>query len=99
MVAAAGTTTLSGLYLLEVTAPSQAGGTTVGHRSIVCFSDAILTQKRSSETITLRAARMSDATPLAGAKVRLVNRQNFKLADGVTNADGIVTFRLRAGEV
>jgi alpha-2-macroglobulin len=93
---AAGTPPPSGLYLLEVTAPSKTGGTTVGHRSIICFSDAILTQKRGAETITLRAARMSDATPLAGAKVRLVNRQNFNLADGVTNAEGIVTFPISA---
>ncbi len=93
---AAGAPPLAGLYLLEVTAPSKTGGTTVGHRSIVCFSDAILTQKRGTETITLRAARMSDATPLAGAKVRLVNRQNFNLADGVTNAEGIVTFPVSA---
>ena len=93
---AAGAPPLSGLYLLEVTAPSKTGGTAVGHRSIVCFSDAILTQKRGPETITLRVARMSDATPLAGAKVRLVNRQNFNLADGVTNTAGIVTFPVSA---
>ena len=88
----AGVAPLAGLYLLEVTAPSQPAGVTVGHRSIVCFSDAILTQKRSGDTITLRAARMSDAAPLADAKVRLVNRQNFQLANGVTNAEGIVSF-------
>ena len=89
---AAGAALLGGLYLLEVTAPSNPAGVTVGHRSIVNFSDAILTQKRSGDTITLRAARMSDATPLAGAKVRFVNRQNFNLANGVTDAEGLVSF-------
>lgn len=83
---------LAGLYLIEVTAASNPVGSTVGHRSMVCFSDVILTQKRSGDIITLRAAKMSDAMPLAGAKVRLVNRQNFQLANGVTDAGGIVRF-------
>ena len=89
---APGSAPLGGLYLLEVTAPSNPAGVTVGHRSMVCFSDAILTQKRSGDAITLRAARMSDGLPLAGAKVRLVNRQNFQLANGVTDTGGIVSF-------
>ncbi len=91
---AAGGKPLAGFYLLEVTGPLRDGDgkRLAGHRSIVCFSDAILTQKRSAESIVLRAARMSDGLPIPNAAVRLVNRNHFLLASGTTDAGGLVTF-------
>ncbi len=90
----AGGKALGGFYLLEVTGPLRDGDgkRSVGHRSIVCFSDAILTQKRSADAITLRAARMQDGLPIPNASVRLVNRNHFLLASGTTDSGGIVTF-------
>lgn len=89
---------LGGFYLLEVTGPLRGAESTrvAGHRSIVCFSDAILTQKRSAEKIILRATRMRDGTPIADAKVRLVNRNHFLLATATTDGSGLATFAASA---
>lgn len=89
---------LGGFYLLEVSGPLRGADNArlAGHRSIVCFSDAILTQKRSADTITLRASRMSDGAPLPDARIRLVNRNHFLLASATTNGAGQATFPLSA---
>lgn len=89
---------LGGFYLLEVTGPLRGADAAklAGHRSIVCFSDAILTQKRTGDKIILRATRMRDGTPIADAKIKLVNRNHFLLASATTDGAGLATFATSA---
>lgn len=82
---------LSGAYLLEISGKT-AGGRIVGNRSIISFSDLILTQKRSGSTVTVRIAKMADDQPLANIPVRVVSQENAGIARAVTDKDGLVSF-------
>ncbi len=82
---------LSGAYLLEVSGKGVEGRT-VGNRSIVCFSDLIITQKRSASTVTLRLAKMSDGQPVAGMPVRALSDENIEVARGLSDKEGMISF-------
>lgn len=82
---------LAGAYLFEASAMLP-NGRMVGNRSIVCANDYLLTQKRTPTTVTLRLAKMSDASSVAGVTVRVVTEQNIELARAVTDRNGIAQF-------
>jgi len=82
---------LAGAYLLEVSGKT-ADGRVVGNRSVVCFSDLILTQKRSATTVTVRATKMSDGSPVADLPVRAVTKENAGVARAVTDKEGVLSF-------
>ncbi len=88
----AGSPPLNGLYVLEAVGPAADGsGRRVGNRCLVSFSDIVLTQKRTPYGNVVRAARMEDGRPVAGARVRLVNAANHRLLEETTNAEGMAT--------
>ncbi len=82
---------LSGPYLLQVTAPGS-DGEIVGNRTIVSFSEYMLTQKVSDRKVYLRVAKMGDISGLANAPVRVVTRENVELATAQTDANGVAVF-------
>jgi uncharacterized protein YfaS (alpha-2-macroglobulin family) len=82
---------LSGPYLIEASS-TLPGGRIAGGRALVCFSDYILTQKRTPSQVFLRVARMSDALPVSGVTVRAVTDQNIELGRAVTDGSGLATF-------
>ena len=82
---------LSGAYLLEVNTPLRSGKL-AGHRAMIFFNDLTVTQKRSPYEVGFKIMRMSDATPVAGAKVRVVRNDNELMTSGETDADGYVKF-------
>ena len=84
---------LSGPYLLEVYGYGE-DGHFVGNHAIVCFSDAMMTQKRSATRMTVRLSRMSDGIPLPDAAVRVFTPENFDLAQTTTDKDGLASFSL-----
>ncbi len=84
-------TPLHGPFLLEVFGFGD-DGKFVGNHVIVCFSDILMTQKRSGSTVTLRLARMSDGAPVANASVRAITKENYELAHATSNADGLAFF-------
>ncbi len=84
-------TPLSGPYLLEVCGYG-ADGRFVGNRTVVCFSEIMMTQKRSRDTVTLRLAKMSDGSPVANAPVRAVSADNYFLAQAESNNEGLAFF-------
>jgi len=86
---------ISGAYLLEATATLQ-DGRVVGNRSVVCVSDAMLTQKRTSTAVIMRVTKMSDAQPLSGTIVRAVTSDNIELGRATTDQNGIATFERNA---
>ncbi len=96
---AAGEPPLSGFFLLEVSGQDATGDGAkphlVGHRSLVVFSDAILTQKRNYGSVTVRVAGMNDGLPRAGVKVRALSESNFEVASEVTDSDGLARFPTR----
>ena len=59
-----------GAYLLEVDGPRWDGKGTVGHRSLVFFSESVITEKRTPDTVFARVAGMADGLPRAGVVVR-----------------------------
>jgi uncharacterized protein YfaS (alpha-2-macroglobulin family) len=83
---------LSGIYLLETRAPGE-GATIVGNRALVFFSEWVLTEKRSAESIMLQVAKMSDGLPApAGIRVRIVDEKSGDIASAVTDKRGIAAF-------
>jgi uncharacterized protein YfaS (alpha-2-macroglobulin family) len=82
---------LSGAYLLEVNTPLRSGKL-AGHRAMIFFNDLAVTQKRTPDDVLFKVIRMSDASPVEGAKVRAVRADNQLLATGKTDAEGIVQF-------
>lgn len=82
---------LSGAYLLEVNTPLRSGKL-AGHRALIFFNDLMITQKSMPDGLLFKVTRMSDASPVAGAKVRAVCSDNELRATAVTDADGIVRF-------
>ena len=82
---------LTGAYLLEVSG-TDAGGRIIGNRSLVCFSDLILTQKRTDSAVAVRVAKMSDGMPVPGLTVHLVTEKNAEIDSAVTGSNGIVSF-------
>jgi len=82
---------LNGAYLLEATA-ADTDGDKHGNRALVCFSEYMLTQKRTDDQITLRVAKMSDGLGAPNLPVRVLTQSNLELARGVTDARGIVVF-------
>ncbi|HWB59783.1 MAG TPA: alpha-2-macroglobulin family protein, partial [Chthoniobacteraceae bacterium] len=87
----AGGKKLSGAYLLEVSG-AGADGRVVGNRTIVSFSDVILTEKRTDSAVTVRVAKMSDGMPAPGITVHVVTRSNKELDRATTDENGIVSF-------
>ncbi len=82
----------SGAYLLEVDGPCWNGKGTVGHRSLVCFSESVITEKRTPDTVFARVAGMADGLPRAGIVVRALSDSNFELARATTDRDGLARF-------
>ena len=81
-----------GAYLLEVDGPRWDGKGTVGHRSLVCFSESVITEKRTPATVFARVAGMADGLPRAGIAVRALSDDNFELARATTDRDGLARF-------
>ncbi len=81
----------SGPYLLEANS-TLPGGRIVGNRSILFVSNYILTQKRTSDSIIVRVAGMSDAQPAAGVVVRAVTAENIELQRVITDGNGVAAF-------
>lgn len=82
---------LTGVYLLEISG-TEADGRVVGNRSLVSFSDLILTQKCTDTAVAVRLARMSDGMPAPGVTVHLVTEKNAEIDKNVTDQNGIVSF-------
>jgi uncharacterized protein YfaS (alpha-2-macroglobulin family) len=82
---------LNGAYLLEVSGTDK-DGKVVGNRSVVCFSDLILTQKHTDSAVAVRVAKMSDGMPVPGVTVHLVTEKNVELDSAVTDRNGLVSF-------
>ena len=82
---------LTGAYLLEVSG-TEADGRVVGNRSLISFSDLILTQKRTDTAVAVRVAKMSDGMPVPGVTVHLVTEQNAEIDSAVSDKNGIVSF-------
>ena len=83
--------------LEAVGAAADGSGRRVGNRCLVSFSDVVLTQKRTPYGAVVRAARMADGRPVAGARVRLVNAANHRLLEETTDAEGMATLIFDAG--
>src|SRR5947209_6773607 len=81
----------AGAYLFEASA-TLPDGRIVGNRSIICVNDYLLTKKRTPTTVTMRLAKMSDASSVAGVTVRAVTEENIELARTVTNKNGMAQF-------
>jgi alpha-2-macroglobulin len=81
----------SGPYLIEVSS-ALAGGRIVGNRSIVFVSNYILSQKRTTDSVVMRIAGMSDAQPVPGIDERAVTAENIELERAKTDANGIAMF-------
>ena len=82
----------SGAYLLEVDGPAWDGKGSVGHRSLVFFSESIITEKRTPDTVLARVAGMADGLPRPGLTVRAVSSSNYEVARATTDADGVARF-------
>jgi uncharacterized protein YfaS (alpha-2-macroglobulin family) len=82
---------LEGPYLIEASS-TLPDGRIAGGRTLVFFSDYIVTQKRSPGKVFVRVAKMEDAMPVAGITIRAVTDQNIELARAVTDDRGIATF-------
>ncbi len=81
-----------GIYLLEMDGPRPDGKGTVGHRSVVFFSESVLTEKRTPDTVVARLAGMADGKPQPGVTIRAVSESNFEVARAVTDRDGVARF-------
>ena len=81
-----------GAYLLEVDGPCWDGKGTVGNRSLVFFSESVITEKRTPDTVLARVAGMADGLPRPGITVRALSASNFELARETTDHDGLVRF-------
>ena len=83
----------AGAYLLEVDGPRADGGRgSVGNRSLVFFSESVVTEKRTPDTVLARVAGMADGLPRAGITVRALSASNFEVARAVTDRDGLARF-------
>ena len=82
---------LAGPYIFEAYAESS-NGAKVANRAIVWFGDLALTQKLGPDSLTVRAAGMGSARPVAGVRVQLLTNELLEIASAVTDASGLVTF-------
>ena len=82
----------AGAYLLEVDGPRWNGKGTVGNRSLVFFSESVITEKRTPDTVLARVAGMADGLPRPGITVRALSASNFELARATTDRDGLARF-------
>ncbi|HEY2343070.1 MAG TPA: MG2 domain-containing protein, partial [Chthoniobacteraceae bacterium] len=82
---------LSGAYLFEASATDH-DGDKQANRTLVCFSEYILTLKRSHDQAVVRLARMNDGLGAPNLTVRAVTGDNVQLAHAVTDASGLATF-------
>ena len=82
----------AGAYLLEVDGPRWNGQGTVGQRSLVFFSESVITEKRTPDSVFTRVAGMADGLPRAGIVVRALSDSNFELARATTDRDGLARF-------
>ena len=81
-----------GAYLLEVDGPCWDGKGIVGNRSLIFFSETVLTEKRAPDTVLARLAGMADGRPRPGVAVRALSQSNFEVARATTDRDGIARF-------
>ncbi len=82
---------LAGPYLLEITG-TGADGRIQGNRAIVFFTENYAVQKRSATTVTLRVAKMADASPVPSAEIIAITNEGIELARGRTGNNGIISF-------
>ncbi len=83
---------LNGAYLLEVAA-TDSDGDKIGNRTLICFSEYMVTEKRTEEQTVVRVARMSDGQGVAKMLVHAATSANLELAKAVTDANGLAVFK------
>lgn len=82
---------LVGPYLLEVSTKLP-DGRIVGNRTIVSFSDLIMTLKRTSTVSIMRITKMADGAPAAQVPVHAIAADGARMAEARTDANGIAEF-------
>lgn len=83
----------AGPYVLEITG-TNSEGKIIGNRTLISFTDVAVLQKEHENILTLRVTKMTDGSPLAGAKIRAVTAQNWYRLGATTNEQGVTTFRI-----
>ncbi len=82
---------LNGAFLLEVSGAGM-DGAHCGNRSLICFSEYMLTQKRTEGQVVLRVAKMGDGQGAPNLPVHVVTNENLEIASGPTDAQGMARF-------
>lgn len=83
-------TLTSGAYLLEAHAQLP-NGELVGNRSIVYFNEIVLHRRFTHDSCLLKAFAMDDGRPIANATLTVIDPDNVKLGETVTNGNGVAT--------
>lgn len=82
---------LGGAYLIEASASNGAGGT-VANRSLIYFSEYVLTQKSSTDQTWIRVAWMGSGLPCEGIPVSLLTKDLVEVATATTDLNGVAVF-------
>jgi alpha-2-macroglobulin len=84
-------TLLTGAKLLEVTG-RDFQGRVIGNRAVIYFGDLALTRKLTKSRSVVRAANLSDATPVNKSFITALDKDLTEIARSPTNENGLATF-------
>ncbi|MDB2346755.1 MG2 domain-containing protein [Verrucomicrobiales bacterium] len=79
-----------GAYLLETSA-TLADGRVIGNRCMLYFNELVIHRKFTNTTNTLKTFAMTDGNPVPGATVKVLDRKNAVLGEGVTDNEGLLS--------
>ena len=86
---------LTGPMLFEVTG-KDSQGRVIGNRALIYFGELALTRKQTKSQSIVRVARLTDGKPLPKATVSVLDKDLKKIANAVTDEDGLAVFDMLA---
>ncbi len=86
---------LAGPMLFEVTG-RDSQGRVIGNRALIYFGELALTRKQTKGQSIVRVARLTDGKILPKATVSALDKDLKKIADAVTDDDGLAVFDMLA---
>ena len=81
--------------LFEVTG-RDSQGRVIGNRALIYFGELALTRKQTKSQSIVRVARLTDGKPLPKATVSVLDKDLKKIANAVTDEDGLAVFDMLA---